>query len=51
MKMLEAKQSWSSIIAATGQPYYFSEGGTGPSESGRARTERQAAFERGEGEL
>jgi hypothetical protein len=35
----------------TGQPYYFSEGGTGPSESERARTERQAAFERGEGEL
>ncbi len=35
----------------TGQPYYFSEGGTGPSESERTRTERQAAFERGEGEL
>ena len=35
----------------TGQPYYFSEGGTEPSESERARTERQAAFERGEGEL
>ncbi len=35
----------------TGQPYYFSEGGTGPSEPERARTERQAAFERGEGEL
>ena len=35
----------------TGQPYYFSEGGTGPSESERARTERQAAFERGEREL
>ena len=35
----------------TGQPYYFSEGCTGPSESERARTERQAAFERGEREL
>jgi hypothetical protein len=35
----------------TGQPYYFSEGGSGPSESERARTARQAAFERGEGEL
>ncbi|HEY8031896.1 MAG TPA: hypothetical protein VIF02_05845 [Methylocella sp.] len=35
----------------TGQPYYFSEGGTGPSESERARSERQAAFERGEEEL
>jgi hypothetical protein len=35
----------------TGQPYYFSEGGIGPSESERARTERQAAFERGEREL
>ncbi len=35
----------------TGQPYYFSEDGTGPSESERARTERLAAFERGEGEL
>jgi hypothetical protein len=35
----------------TGQRYYFSEGGTGPCESERARTERQAAFERGEGEL
>ena len=35
----------------TGQPYYFSEGGTGPSESERVRTERQAAFERDEGEL
>lgn len=34
-----------------GQPYYFSEGGTGPSESERARAERQEAFERGEGEL
>jgi hypothetical protein len=35
----------------TGQSYNFSEGGTGPSEAERARTERQAAFERGEGEL
>ena len=35
----------------TGQPYYFSEGGTGPSESERARAARQGAFERGEGEL
>ncbi len=35
----------------TGQPYYFSEGGTGPSESERARAARQRAFERGEGEL
>jgi hypothetical protein len=35
----------------TGQPYYFSEGGTGPSEAERVRTQRQAAFERGEGEL
>jgi hypothetical protein len=35
----------------TGQPYYFSEGGTAPSESERARAARQGAFERGEGEL
>ena len=35
----------------TGQPYYFSEGGTGPSESKRTRAARQGAFERGEGEL
>jgi hypothetical protein len=34
-----------------GQPYYFSEGGTGLSESERVRAARQGAFERGEGEL
>ena len=32
-------------------PYYFSEGGTGPSESEQARTARQGAFARGEREL
>jgi hypothetical protein len=35
----------------TGQPYYFSEGGMGPSETERTPTEHQAAFERGEREL
>jgi hypothetical protein len=39
------------VVAIDGAAYYFSEGGTGPSESERARTERQAAFEGGEGEL
>jgi hypothetical protein len=35
----------------TGQPYYFSECGTGRSESEQARIARQGAFERGEREL
>ena len=35
----------------TGQPYYFSECGTGRSESEQARTARQGDFERGEREL
>jgi hypothetical protein len=35
----------------TGQPYYFSECGTGPSESEKARTARQGAFEHGERKL
>ena len=35
----------------TGQPYYFSEGGTGPGEFEQARTARQGAFARGEREL